>query len=48
MQDKDFQDTLIKSGFEPVLDSNPDKARAFVTDEVKRWPPILKAAGMIK
>jgi tripartite-type tricarboxylate transporter receptor subunit TctC len=48
MKDKDFQDTLIKSGFEPVLDSNPDKARAFVSDEVRRWPPILKAAGMIK
>ena len=48
MQDKEFQETLIKSGFEPVLDSNPDKARAFVAEEVRRWPPILKAAGMIK
>jgi tripartite-type tricarboxylate transporter receptor subunit TctC len=48
MQDKDFQATLIKSGFEPVLDSNPDKARAFVAEEVERWPPILKSAGMIK
>ena len=48
MQDTEFQATLIKSGFEPVLDSNPDKARAFVSDEVRRWPPILKAAGMIK
>ena len=48
MQDNDFQATLIKSGFEPVLDSGPDKARAFVSDEVRRWPSILKAAGMIK
>ena len=48
MQDKDFQATLIKSGFEPVLDSNPDKARAFIAEEVERWPPVLKAAGMIK
>jgi tripartite-type tricarboxylate transporter receptor subunit TctC len=48
MQDKEFQTTLVSSGFEPVLDSNPDKARAFVAEEVRRWPPILKAAGMIK
>jgi hypothetical protein len=38
MKDKDFQDTLIKSGFEPVLDSNPDKARAFVSEiDDKVW-----------
>jgi tripartite-type tricarboxylate transporter receptor subunit TctC len=48
MADKDFQDNLVKSGFEPVINSNPEKARKFVSDEVQRWPPILKAAGMIK
>jgi tripartite-type tricarboxylate transporter receptor subunit TctC len=48
MADKDFVDNLVKSGFEPVTDSNPEKTRAFVSEEVKRWPPILKLAGMIK
>ena len=48
MADKDLQASLVKSGFEPMLDSSPDKARAFVAEEVDRWPPVLKAAGMIK
>src|SRR5262249_34040182 len=46
LADADFQATLVKSGFEPVLDSDPEKTRAFVAEELKRWPPILKAAGM--
>jgi tripartite-type tricarboxylate transporter receptor subunit TctC len=48
MADKDFQVKLVKSGFEPVLDSNPDSTRKFVGEELLRWPPILKAAGMMK
>lgn len=48
MADKDFVASLVKSGFEPVIDSDPEKARKFVSDELKRWPPILKVAGMIK
>lgn len=47
MADNEFQATLIKSGFVPVLDSDPDKARKFVSDELQRWPPILQAAGMM-
>jgi tripartite-type tricarboxylate transporter receptor subunit TctC len=46
MADKDFQSTLVKSGFEPVVDSDPEKARQFISGEAIRWPPILKAAGM--
>ena len=47
MADADFQATLIRSGFEPVLDSDPDKARKFISDELRRWPPVLLAAGMM-
>jgi tripartite-type tricarboxylate transporter receptor subunit TctC len=46
--DKDFQANLVKSGFEPVTDSDPEKTRKFVSEELQRWPPVLKAAGMIK
>jgi tripartite-type tricarboxylate transporter receptor subunit TctC len=45
--DKDFQATLVKSGFEPSPDSTPEKAREFIAAELKRWPPILQAAGMM-
>jgi tripartite-type tricarboxylate transporter receptor subunit TctC len=47
MADKDFQATLVKSGFEPILDSDPAKARAYIGEELKRWPPVLQAAGMM-
>ena len=41
----DFQRILVASGFEPVLDSGPDQTRAFITDEMARWTPIMKATG---
>jgi tripartite-type tricarboxylate transporter receptor subunit TctC len=47
MADSEFQANLVKSGFEPGSDTDPDKARKFVSDELQRWPPILQAAGMM-
>jgi tripartite-type tricarboxylate transporter receptor subunit TctC len=47
LADKEFQATLVKSGFETATETDPEKARAFINDELKRWPPILKAAGMM-
>ncbi|HXF89444.1 MAG TPA: tripartite tricarboxylate transporter substrate binding protein [Xanthobacteraceae bacterium] len=47
MGDAAFQAALVKSGFEPVLDSDPAKARAYLAEEFKRWPPVLQAAGMM-
>jgi tripartite-type tricarboxylate transporter receptor subunit TctC len=48
MSDSAFQQTLVKAGAEPVVDSDPKKAAQFVDDEIKRWGPILKAAGLKK
>jgi tripartite-type tricarboxylate transporter receptor subunit TctC len=45
MADADVQGLLIKSGFEPILDSGPDATRAFVAAEIARWTPIVKATG---
>jgi tripartite-type tricarboxylate transporter receptor subunit TctC len=28
------------------VDSNPDKAKRFVEDEIARWTPIIKAIGL--
>ena len=48
MADAEFRATLIKSGFEPVLDSDSEKTRNYINEELRRWPPVLKAADMIK
>jgi tripartite-type tricarboxylate transporter receptor subunit TctC len=44
--DKELQKRLIAAGFEPVTDSNPDKAAKYIKAEVARWTPVLKASGM--
>jgi tripartite-type tricarboxylate transporter receptor subunit TctC len=46
MADMEFRQALIASGFEPQVDSDPDKARRFVEDEIARWTPIIKAIGL--
>ena len=46
MADKEFQGKLIAAGFEPVTDSGPEKTAKFVTEELVRWTPLLKASGI--
>jgi tripartite-type tricarboxylate transporter receptor subunit TctC len=45
MADGDFQGLLQKSGFEPTARSGPAEARKLVTDELRRWTPIIKATN---
>ncbi|MBI4193964.1 MAG: tripartite tricarboxylate transporter substrate binding protein [Betaproteobacteria bacterium] len=45
LADEGFQKTLIQSGFEPVLDSSPEKAQRFVDQEHDRLLPLIKATG---
>ena len=45
MADKQIQDLMITSGFEPVLDSGPESAQKEVADEYARWTPIIKKLG---
>ena len=45
LSDKGFQTTLIQSGFEPVVDSSPQKAQAFIEREHKRLMPLIEATG---
>jgi hypothetical protein len=45
MADVEFQKVLIASGLEAVPDSNPEKARQFMDEEIARWGPVVKAAG---
>ncbi len=46
MADKDFQQKLVKAGFEPVTDSGPEQTAKFVHEELVRWTPLLKASGI--
>jgi tripartite-type tricarboxylate transporter receptor subunit TctC len=46
MADKAFQAKLIAQAFEPVADSSPESARKYMAEEVARWAPVLKRAGM--
>jgi tripartite-type tricarboxylate transporter receptor subunit TctC len=48
LADESFQQKLILSGFEPVLDSSPEKARRFVDQEREQLLPLIKATGFKK
>ena len=45
LAEEGFQKTLVQSGFEPVLDSSPEKAQRFINEEQKRLIPVIKATG---
>jgi tripartite-type tricarboxylate transporter receptor subunit TctC len=45
LADPAFQKQLEQSGFEPVLDSGPERARRFVEEEQGRLIPVIKATG---
>jgi tripartite-type tricarboxylate transporter receptor subunit TctC len=45
MADAELQRMLIASGFEPILDSGPEATRQFISEELARWTPIMKATG---
>src|SRR5262249_26065670 len=46
MKDRDFQEKLVSAGFEPVVDSNPERTAAYIKEEIVRWTPVLKTSGM--
>jgi tripartite-type tricarboxylate transporter receptor subunit TctC len=44
--DNDFQNKLVRAGFEPVTDFGPQATAKYVHDELVRWTPLLKASGL--
>jgi tripartite-type tricarboxylate transporter receptor subunit TctC len=46
MADPEFQKILVVQGLEAVRDSNTEKARRFIEEEIVRWGPVVKAAGL--
>ena len=48
VNDPDVKQRMQKIGVEPVLDSTPDKAAAFVQAETRRWAEVIKAGNIQK
>jgi tripartite-type tricarboxylate transporter receptor subunit TctC len=48
MHDPAMQKALTDQGLDPVIDSSPDKMRAFLKEEGDRWRPVLATAGLMK
>ena len=46
MKNPEFQKRLMAQGLQPVVDSNPEKARSFVAAEVARWMPVARRLGI--
>ncbi len=42
MKNPEFQKRLMSQGLQPIVDSSPEKARAFVAAEVARWTPVAR------
>jgi tripartite-type tricarboxylate transporter receptor subunit TctC len=46
LAEADFQEFLRNAGAEPVTDSDPDKTLRFLKNEIARWTPIIRDAGL--
>lgn len=44
--ERDLQQLFIASGFEPQLDSSPERTRQFLAEEIARWTPVIKSIGL--
>jgi tripartite-type tricarboxylate transporter receptor subunit TctC len=44
--DRSYQQMLIESGFEPDLDSTPEKFRRVMEEDIARWTPVVRAIGL--
>ena len=46
MADKAFTDSLEKIAAVPALDTTPQRTEKFIKDELAKWAPVIKAAGV--
>ncbi len=46
MNDAGIGKLMLSAGFEPVLDSTPQSARAHLEADIRRWTPIIAKAGI--
>jgi tripartite-type tricarboxylate transporter receptor subunit TctC len=43
---RSYQQMLVESGFEPDIDSTPEKFRRRIDDEIAKWTPVVRAIGI--
>ena len=48
MQYEDLQKAFMAGGLEPVRDSDPESAKAYLQDELTRWAPLVQSLGLKK
>jgi len=41
-----YQQLLIEQGFEPDVDSSPEKFRRLIEDDIARWTPLVQSIGL--
>jgi tripartite-type tricarboxylate transporter receptor subunit TctC len=46
LAEKAYQQFLIEAGFEPDIDSTPEKFRRVIEDDIAKWTPLVKAIGV--
>jgi tripartite-type tricarboxylate transporter receptor subunit TctC len=46
LAEKAYQQFLIEAGFEPDIDSTPEKFRRVIEDDIAKWAPLVKAIGV--
>ncbi len=46
LADRGYQQMLIESGFEPDVDSTPEKFRRFIEEDIARWTPLVSSLGL--
>jgi tripartite-type tricarboxylate transporter receptor subunit TctC len=46
LAEKAYQEMLIESGFEPDVDSNAEKFRRLIDDDIAHWTPLVKEIGL--
>jgi tripartite-type tricarboxylate transporter receptor subunit TctC len=46
LAEKAYQQMLIEAGFEPDVESTPEKFRNVIEEDIARWTPVVKAIGL--
>ena len=46
LADPAYQQMLIEAGFQPNVDSDPEKFRRLIDEDIARWRPVVKAIGL--
>jgi tripartite-type tricarboxylate transporter receptor subunit TctC len=46
LADGAFQQMLIESGFQPDINSTPEKFRRFIEEDLARWAPLIKSMDL--